>query len=229
MPRVAIGRCTFLVLGLLGIGASIWCALEASAWSADFQQWLVARPLDVLVDFSEPGETTAAFQQTCSVAHAQVLYLEIDLDAREPTDTEHRFEGLSGNVTITDSHGVVVASDDFDGDTAHFSEGRFRLSRITPFARGDHVATIRVESGAAGLGGTAQRLHAEYELCGLELLPSKVFGVCAVVFGLFGLVVMSCVLPGLVRSGFRREDPESASGPDDAPETSAASRDDPDR
>jgi hypothetical protein len=76
------------------------------------------------------------------------------------------------------------------------------LNGFAPFRTGEHVATVRVDSGAPALADKEQTIYVEYQLCGLEQMPAVIAGGFAFGAGLIGLVSAICVLPGLLRDGF---------------------------
>jgi hypothetical protein len=204
MNHFAFGRIFGLLIAAVGIGASIWWARAAVRRNAEFHQWREARPLETSIDLSRPGETTAPFQQTCSTSHGESIFLDSDLDDAPGQNLEALFADLSGSIVIRDSNGDEIESVEINSRTVHDWDGRIMLAGFTPFRKWDYVATIRVDSGAAALAGKQQTIYARYQLCGLEQMPALIAGAFAFGAGIIGLVSAGCVLPGLLRSGFRR-------------------------
>jgi hypothetical protein len=75
MQRIATGRIVGLLVAVIGIGLSVWCAREAVRMNAEFHRWSDARPMETVIDVSKPGETTVPFHQTCSIPHGEALFL----------------------------------------------------------------------------------------------------------------------------------------------------------
>src|SRR5690606_18972909 len=111
-----------------------------------------------------------------------------------------------------DADGVEIESTEINNKTAYRWSGETILAQLAPFQKGDHTATIRIDSGASRLAGQPQRIYAKYQLCGLEKMPAFVVAVFAVVSGVVGLVLASCVAPGLRRHGIWRENGAAANG-----------------
>lgn len=205
MRRIAIGRLIGLLIALIGFGLSIWFAFDAMRRNAEFHAWPDARPMETAIDLSKPGEVTVPFNQTCSVAHGEALYLEVD--SRELTDVNigEFFLGISGTVVIRDSAGNEIETAVINGETAYYWDGQVALTEIAPFPRGNYVATICIDSGGPTLAGKRQIIYAKYQLCGLEQMPAVIAGVFAFVTGFVGLIAAVCVLPGLLYGGFRED------------------------
>lgn len=85
MRQIATGRIVGLLIAVIGVCISIWCARGAVLMNAEFNQWLDARPMETAIDLSKPGETTVPFHQTCSISHGEALYL-----TWEPNDATER-------------------------------------------------------------------------------------------------------------------------------------------
>jgi hypothetical protein len=204
MRRIATGRIVGLLVAVIGVGLSVWCARDASRMNAEFHQWRVARPLESAIDLSKPGETTVALHQTCSTSHGEALFLKCNLEDSSNQSPGKQLSDLSGSVTIKNLDGSVIESVKINKDTLQDWEGKIMLTGFAPFSNGDYIAVIRVDSGAAALVGKQHTIYAEYQLCGLEQMPAAIAGAFAFGAGLIGLVGAMCVLPGLVRRGIWR-------------------------
>ena len=204
MRQIATGRIVGLLIAIIGVCISIWCARDAVRMNAEFNQWLDARPMETAIDLSEPGETTVPFHQTCSISHGEALYLTCDLDGESKVNTEELFAALSGNVVIKDSDGKEIESVEINCKTVQYWDGKIMLANFAPFRTGDYIATIRVDTGVAALADKEQTIYAKYQLCGLEQMPAVLTGAFAFSVGIIGLVAAVCVLPGLLRCGIWR-------------------------
>jgi hypothetical protein len=204
MRNIATGRIVGLLIAIIGVGISIWCAREAVRMNAGFHQWLDARPMETVIDLSKSGETTVPFHQTCSISHGEALYLNCDLDEKSKQNTEDLFATLNGNVVIKDSDGHEIESVKISNKTVQYWDGKIMLAGFAPFRNGDYIATIRVDSGVAALVDKEQTIYAKYQLCGLEQMPAMIAGAFAFGAGIIGIVAALCVLPGLLRCGIWR-------------------------
>lgn len=204
--HLAARRIIGLVIAVVGIGAAIWCAMLSARRNAEFHQWERDRPMETAIDLSQPGQVTVPFRQTCGVSHGEAICLECEIDR----DADARFEaftGLSAKVVIRDAAGREVESRPIDVDSIHAWSDQIVLTGLAPFARGEYLATIEIESGAAALAGRPQVVYVVYQLCGLEQVPAIMWGVFGVAAGAIGVTSGVCVLPGLLRHGIRRVGP----------------------
>jgi hypothetical protein len=217
MRYIATGRIVGLLIAIIGIGISIWCARDAVRMNAEFHQWFDARPMETAIDLSKPGEMTVPFHQTCSISHGEALYLGCDLDDESKQNTAELFAALSGTVVIQDSDGNEVASVKINNKTVQYCDGEIMLTGFAPFHNGDYTATIRVDSGAAALVDKEQTVYAKYQLCGLEQMPAMIAGVFACGAGIIGLVATVCVLPGLLCCGIWRTTERAEQSSEPAP------------
>jgi hypothetical protein len=205
-PKLAMGRIAGLLIACAGVGTAAWCARDYARKSVEFQQWLEARPLELAVDLSPPGEFTAPIRQTCSIANAEDLCLELDPGFDQDPKSVESLRLLVATLVIRDAAGQTVARADIDGSTIDLYPGpdAIHLTGFAPFPRGDYVATIQVRVGAPVLAGKRQVLYVKYLLCGCEQWPAAIAGLFATGSGLLGLLSGLVVLPGLLRFGFRR-------------------------
>jgi len=170
-------------LGVLGLLAG------RKAWH-DFESWKTAKPVDIAVDLSRPGEFTAPFIQTCSISHGESLCLMVPPGRSISVAlSQVRFQ-----CSILDANGREIESlgqkDRVDGSAR--ARGALPLVTFRPFARGKYTLTFRVLQGAPDLEGAELRLFARYDLCGCEALPAA-----AATFGGIVGCVFSAIL-GLV-------------------------------
>ncbi len=199
MRRIATGRTVGLVVAIVGIGLSIWCACESIRLNAEFRQLLGARPMESAIDVSKPGEITVPFHQTCSISHGEALFLKCDLEDQSKQSAEKLLGDLSGSLVIKDANGSEIESVKINNTTVQDWDGKIMLTGFAPFRNGDYVATIRFDSGAAALAEKKQTIYAKYQLCGLEQMPATIASAFAFGAGMIGLVSAVCVLPGLLR------------------------------
>lgn len=206
MKDLAVGRLLGVLVAVAGVGVAGWFGVESARLNAEFQQWFKDRPLDLTVDLSQAGVVTVPFRQTCSVAHSEMIGLEIEPPAETEEALSSLLKGLSGRIVISGPGQPEVTTAMLKGDTAFRFVGSSQviLTQLERFARGDYSATIRVDSGAPALAGRKQTLYARYMLCGLEQMPAFINGVIACAAGLIGFVAASFSLPALLKNGFWR-------------------------
>ncbi len=201
MRKVAIGRIIGLAFVVICSGAALWCARDALQSNASYHRALTARPMEVVIDLSQPGVTTVPFHQTYSSSHGEELYLDTDLDRESLREPEDLFQDFTGNIAIRDSNGNETISADINDETIHTRNGQIMLASFLPFRRGEYSATIRIDSGASNFAGTKQIIYARYQLCGLEQFPALISGAFAIGAGCIAFFGAASVLPGLVKYG----------------------------
>lgn len=202
--RLAIRRIAGAVFVIACIFGAVYSAFEAVNHNAKFQSWLVAQPLCVEIDLSQPSETTAPFRQTCSISHGEIITLDCKYGEVDPNPSE-LLDGLEGVVVISDAEGNQVSSTNFSDKSAYVWYDRIALADVDPFATGDYIATIHVHSGAPALVSRKQTLIAEYQLCGLEQFPTYIARGLACIFGGVGLISLLIIAPVLYRDGIWRQ------------------------
>ncbi|MFM9996783.1 MAG: hypothetical protein ACKVU4_13400 [Phycisphaerales bacterium] len=186
-----------LCVAILSLVGAIKFFTDGREWHRRFDEWLVARPIDLPVDLSAPGTFEGSFLQTCSVTHAEVIEVVTpDTPTGGAPDAE-RFTGLQGVLTIMDEHGREVLREKLppSWEILGPNSEATRVFRVRPFREGRYRLTVDVAAGAPALSGVAQRLVARYELCGLERLPGTVFLFLSAGCALACFVV-TCVLIG---------------------------------
>lgn len=161
-----------VTLLLVAVTAKLW--LDGARWKRDFDRWIIETPLDIPVDLSHSGEYTAAFHQTCEVAHAQQLRLTVDPPTFDPGDPA--LATLHAEFTVVDTSGKVILRSPVVIQPAEpviyeAPPGELLLLREIMGPNGVHQVTLTVKTGVAALAGIPQRLIIRNELCGLERLP----------------------------------------------------------
>ncbi|MEQ9071906.1 MAG: hypothetical protein RLO18_34540, partial [Gimesia chilikensis] len=204
-------------------------ALKLS-WDANsrFEQAIKARPMEAVLDLSQPGTVTVPFQQTCSISHGEGIYL----DLKEVKTDKERVEILgrfSGSIVIHDLAGNEIMKRGLSTSQASEMNGEVRLADLPTFAEGDYKATITVDTPGIASPHSRQTIYARYELCGLEQIPVVVFGFISFCAGFVALVSGSTTLPGWWRHGIWKpvppEEPEAEASTiqkDDSTETDSS-------
>ncbi|MBC7815432.1 MAG: hypothetical protein IAG10_00870 [Planctomycetaceae bacterium] len=207
---IAIGRIVGLLVAAAGVVAACQWAHDATRMNAEFHQWFDDRPVDAAVDLSQPGEFHTAFRQTCSSSHGEVLQLQVNPPLQLDGNPEELLCDLSGECVITSSDGKVVEKAKFDATRFHTwaMSPDIVLTGFAPFAKGEYVVNVRIDSGADFLAGKEQRLFARYQLCGLEQFPAFIAGAFSFAAGIVALISGVCVLPGLLAQGIHAETDE---------------------
>ncbi len=204
MRRLAIGRIIGQIIVVVGVGYSIYFALVALRLNREYEQALVARPMESEIDLSKTGVTVVPFHQTYSSSHGEPIFIHcppLDDSSVDP------FDGMSGKIVISSLDGTEVVSKEISADLVQHRDGKPMLAYFEPIKKGDYVATIRVGSGAEGFAGKAHLIYAKYHLCGCELIPVWIIGAFAAVAGFIGLSSFACVFRGTMRYGIWRSHP----------------------
>jgi len=170
--------------------------VEAHHLGQQYEQWQTARPVDISVDLSTPGEYSGVFRQTCQSSHGEVISLHVDRDKMDTSlSVPEPLNPPAFRCEITDSAGSVIVSDEWVNmyvRDAVDEEGVVRLFDFHPFKKGDYTFTLTVTEGAEEFAGVPQRVVASYSLCGLEGLPAalmQMLGVALLVIA--GIIVVA--------------------------------------
>jgi len=203
--QVAGGRIAGLVIAAAAIGVSVWCAVEAERIGSIVHGFETARPMDAVVDLSQPGEFTAPFRQTCSYSHGQGLELLVDPDDPSTEAIRALFQPLAASLVIQDADSRDVDTVVIHGGNVSVWNGRISFGGVRTIPNGDYLATLRVTSGVPALAGKPQRVVSAYQLCGQEMTGAYLIAAFSLGALLVGVTAAICVLPGLLSQGFRCE------------------------
>ena len=208
MTKAPLAICR--IIGLLIVGA---CVVAAIKWrmdwmrlAAEYRGWEDARPINVPVDFSQPGEIKRPYRQTCDTLHGEVLELLISPNLRLDENPKEFLSDLTGEVVMTTREGRPLLSKQFDRKSFDRRDGIDQpiiIAWLDTFAVGEYSVMIRVDTGAEYLSGKEQRLVARYPLCFHEAFPPMAAGIGCFMAGGVALIVALCILPGLIRHGIR--------------------------
>jgi hypothetical protein len=161
-----------------------------------------ARPMELAVDLSEPGEYAAPYHQTCAVAHGAVLALHLDPALPGDVEVNALLKPLTGQIRFTDIAGQEMDTTQIDGQyVLHLTEDRHVIELGWLSLRvpdGEYMAHVRAERGVAGLAGYQQTLFVRYHLCGMESLPVLISGVMAGAAGFVALILAAFTIPVLL-------------------------------
>lgn len=176
-----------VAIGLFALAAE--ALVEGNRFATKFEQWQTAKPIDVTVDLSTPGQSIAPFDQTCSCSHSEVISLRIPEAALKATSITQLVQGLTAEVQVRPKAGTnVVDSSVVDVSSVEDAiDGAYPICRIRTFPRGEYEAKIVVTAGAPALRGIPQQLEGRYLLCGLEAMPgeiAKAVGIGSLALGL---------------------------------------------
>jgi hypothetical protein len=201
--QLAIRRLIALCLTPLLVVFAVTSTIDARGSSGHFAQWQTDRPVDAFVDFSKTGLTTMPFTQTCQIAHAEFVSLELEDAAALMPDP---LSGLAGSMNIVYGDDTVVASSDL-ASAAFYDDGtnrrRFVLARFAPISNGTYTLKLQVDKPAPLLANHRQRLSAQYMLCGMEKLPELLASSFAILGWILVLAVGVPSLIGWLRYGWR--------------------------
>ncbi|QDT98214.1 hypothetical protein [Gimesia aquarii] len=209
MRKLAIGRIICLIIALVLIYTAYSFGASAYRFKENFQEWIVARPMETTIDLSQPGKVSVPFHQTCSISHGELIVLDCNIKDEAGNVPDGLLTGLSASITFTDAEGNEVDSRELVHLGVHPQNGRIIrnvtgdiiLADIPTFRTGDYTATIIIEDGVTALADYPQMIYARYQLCGCEQIPVYTLGFVSFVIGTIGLIVMLSVVPGLIRFG----------------------------
>jgi len=198
MKKRAIGRTISLVIAGIVIVAGVFFIVGAYCIRQKFLRQAKAKPIDIAVDLSGPGEFSGEFRQTWRACHGQTINLHVPTNLSSQVSLSNLSDSLEFKCQITDSKGNVVVDDKLAGRPI-LQDGSdnniIPLLYFRPFDLGTYMLTFTVISGAPQLAGVEQRLVCQYQPCGLELLPAffcKVLGIaCLMVAGIIILIVIT--------------------------------------
>jgi hypothetical protein len=195
-----IGRRIAYGIALLLAAAGVVFLLDAYRYHRDFYRWQEARPVDIPVDLSQPGEFTATFLQTCRISHGEALCLVLPHERVAGTTWPSQLSNLRFLCRILDMDGKEKMREELTDELPcgdGLLEGTIPLVWFAPFGNGTYEMTFTVTQGAPALRGVPQRLIGRYWLCGLEMRVAvglMIMGiaamlVAAVVAGITAMVV----------------------------------------
>jgi hypothetical protein len=196
--RISIRRIILAVVAVALITQAITFASAYWRIERNFTESMVARPVSLSVDLSQPAQYTARFQQTCSSAHGEAICLAIDPANAKDGALEKLLEGLDGRITISDCAGTEVRKVGIDAESRAKSQdcrrpavgpGEIEIAYFHPFPISEYSATITVTKGAPGLRGAKQTVFAKYELCGMERMPALIAAILGWACGVPGIVL----------------------------------------
>ncbi|MFZ2642882.1 MAG: hypothetical protein WA117_17945 [Verrucomicrobiia bacterium] len=191
--RISIGRTIAYVIAGLICAASLFLLIFAHNHRRNFYQWEQARPIDIPVDFSKPGQFTGGFVQTCHISHGEAICLAVPSNTVANTTWSKLLADLQFVSLIQDQSGHEITRVEFTGESLardHLIDGAILLVTFQPFENGTYRMTLTVKQGAPALRGVPQHLVARYMLCGMEKMPSFI----AMVMGIGGLVIAAVIL-----------------------------------
>ncbi|MFA6562176.1 MAG: hypothetical protein WCV00_09755 [Verrucomicrobiia bacterium] len=191
--RFFIGRTIACAVAGLLCAASIFLLIFAHNHRRDFYQWKQARPIDIPVDLSKPGQFTGGFAQTCHISHGEAICLAVPTDVVAKTTWTNLLSNLRFVSQIQDRNGKEELKEEFTGEPFgrdHLIDGDFVLLMFRPFADGTYQMALTVTQGAPALHGVPQRLVARYMLCGMELMPA----IIAKMMGIGGLIIAAAIV-----------------------------------
>lgn len=138
MQRLAVGRIVGLPIAVVAIGAAIWWAMVSARRNAEFHQWERDRPMEAVIDISQPGQVNVPFRQTCGISHGEAICLECEIDRDADERFQEAFTGLAAKVVIRDADGREIESRPINVDSVHAWSDQIILTGLAPFARGDY-------------------------------------------------------------------------------------------
>lgn len=177
----------------------IWFCIWSIQHKKKFEQWQTAKPIDIAVDVSKLATYSGAFNQTCHIAHGEMICLVVPDQIMKDKDCVKFFEELKLHCVITDDKGTEVMQADFKGVlNGNTNPGEIPIIFFAPFSDGEYTLDLHVSQAISELKDVPQRLVARYKLCGLELLPAQIglmIGIGLIALGgTCGLVTCICMI-----------------------------------
>ena len=193
MKKFPIGRIIATVIGVLILAFGINMLVTSHRSRQGFEEWKVARPIDIEVDFSKPGTFSGPLHQTCQISHDELLGIEVPKETLSDLTETELLEGLEFDCLITDEQGKAVIERNFksnpDWETQRIDQ-MIPLLSILSFPNGDYTLTVHIKEGAPKLASIPQRLVARYMLCGMELMVAQI----SLIIGVVALVIATVLL-----------------------------------
>lgn len=194
-----IGRSIAGVIAGVLVIAGVFFLVEAYRIRKEFYRQSEARPLDMPVDLSKPGQFTAPFKQTWRACHGQTISLHVPVNALAGLSPSDLLTSLDFTWQIANEDGEIIAYDESTGEgnwDNRSYDGVIPLAYFRPFGLGDYIFMCTVMTGSPVLAGLEQRLVCQYQPCGLELLPAvllKAIGIIALVISGIILLVIRAI------------------------------------
>ncbi len=140
MRRLAIGRIIGILIAIASIAASISCARDSADLKIEYEEALIAHPIEATIDLSKPGETKLPFQQTFSRSHGESICIQITPSIAEDQEPKQLLKELTGKIIIKDGAGKEIETVKIDSTTMN-AWGRGEdviLTDIAPFTKGEY-------------------------------------------------------------------------------------------
>jgi hypothetical protein len=196
-----VGRIVAGVVAVTLLVLAVRLFSEASKVYQWFRELGKAEPVNMEVDFSKPGRYLGLYRKKYYCPHGVWLHLKSDQGASSEEKTGlGKLEGLEGKISVIDSNGQVVMTQDFTD--ADFFEGSFSeeggacptLRVDFTLKEGDFRLAVDVVEAAVGLKNTHQILKARYVMCGIDVLPAAIMRLTGVVAGGVGVTIIAVIV-----------------------------------
>ncbi len=137
-----------------------------------FRGWVKARPLDIAVDVSQPGEFSGQFIPRCPIAFRYRLLLVLPPSLADRSASEDLLAGMEAHLSVMDPHGSELPDlKERPVQPAHRTPGKpIALERFAPFPKETYTLRLTISQGAKALSGTQQRLILKYDCSDIFVL-----------------------------------------------------------
>jgi len=230
------GRKVAYGVAILFFAAGIFLLITAHKYRCNFHQWREARPVDLTVDLSAPGEFKGTFQQTCHISHGEEICLILPPDRSPTIPLTTLFSEVRFICRIIDGDGNEKLSQEFTGELVYgdsricddrFPGAAIPLLKFHPFEDGAYQMLVSVKNGTPALHDVPQRIIGRYLLCGLEMMPAFLSMIAGIASMLVAAVVAvttalvsrrkiknsNCACPGhLANTGTSEPSPDREGG-----------------
>ena len=173
----------------------------------NFDDWLTVKPMNIKVDLSKKRVFRGKFEQTCSIAHGESLYLKLP----QGKYNEDFIRALKFHFEIINEDGKAI----IDKTSANIlidtnkPDQAITLLGLPPFAKGQYEFTLNIITPVPELAEINQQIFAKYHLCGLELLIGKILLAIGAVSFIIASVIILLVIKITRKKKSRSESSEN--------------------
>ena len=176
---------------LTALIVSVACFVQGQSLRNDFFACVAARPVDIPIDASQPGEYVMPYTHACPSPHGESIGLRVSREVVGEVSPAALLEPLRCEAALHDARGVCIQEVLFEGvfrEMYPYEADEFPIFYFWPVPEGDYTVKLRITEGIPALSGVTAHVYLAYTLCGLELLPA------AALRGLGGLALLVAVL-----------------------------------
>lgn len=174
MKKLPISRIITLVIAGVLVLTGTFSIVKSYCLKQRFNKNFAAKPINIAVDLSKPGEFSSELKQTWRACHGQTINICIPTELANQVSPSDLLGSLKFKCRITDLDGNIVLDDESAGKPVWAEEVGYNsipLLYFRPFDLGTYTLVFTVINGVPKMEGMEQYLICQYQPCGLELLP----------------------------------------------------------